>query len=97
MATVDGNPAGGAGISIHRVDAAGEMLTVALMAGAAVLLEFRRRGIQAALTAARLKIALARGCTLCKLDVLAGTSSHRNAVRAGFAVVYTRPQMARAW
>lgn len=89
VATIDGVPAGGAAMSVHG--------TVAHFAGAAVLPEFRRRGVQAALTAARLRLARERGCTLVKMDVLAGSASHRNATRAGFEVAYTRPQLIRAW
>ncbi len=85
LARVDGQSAGGAGISMHG--------GVAHMAGAAVLPEFRGRGIQRALTAARIRIASERGCTLAKLDVRAGSVSHRNAARCGFQVAYTRPQL----
>lgn len=89
LACVNGEPAGGAGMSIHG--------TVAHMAGAAVLPEFRGRGVQRALTAARLRIARERGCLLAKMDVRAGTVSHQNAVRCGFQVAYTRPQLVRTW
>jgi ribosomal protein S18 acetylase RimI-like enzyme len=89
LATVDGEPAGGAGMSITG--------PVAHMAGAAVLPQFRRRGIQQALTAARLRLARERGCAWAKLDVQGGSASDRNAVRAGFQVAYTRPQLVRAW
>ncbi|MDI1290023.1 MAG: GNAT family N-acetyltransferase, partial [bacterium] len=89
LATVNGTPAGGAGLSIHN--------HVAHMAGAAVLPQFRGRGIQQALTAARLQLATDRGCTLAKLDVRAGSASYRNAVRAGFQVAYTRPQLVKGW
>ncbi|MBL9000035.1 MAG: GNAT family N-acetyltransferase [Phycisphaerae bacterium] len=88
-ATVDGVPVGGATMSIVG--------RVALLSGAAVLPAYRRRGIQRALTAARLRIARVRECELVKMDVRAGTDSHRNAVRAGFRVAYTRPQMVRTW
>ena len=89
LATIDGKPAGGAGLSIIG--------RVAVMSGAAVLPEFRRRGIQQALTAARLRLATEHGCALAKLDVRAGSASYRNAVRAGFQVAYTRPQLVRSW
>ena len=89
LATVDGVPAGGAGMSITG--------PVAHMAGAAVLPQFRRRGIQQQLTAARLRLARERGCAWAKLDVQGGSASYRNAVRAGFQVAYTRPQMVRTW
>jgi ribosomal protein S18 acetylase RimI-like enzyme len=89
LACVDGVPAGGAGVSIHG--------HVAHMAGAAVLPQFRGRGIQQQLTAWRLRLARERGCTLAKLDVRAGSGSYRNAARAGFHVAYTRPQLMRCW
>jgi ribosomal protein S18 acetylase RimI-like enzyme len=89
LAVVGGVAAGGAALSI----ASG----TAHFAGAAVLPEFRGRGIQRALTAERLRIARERGCSLAKLDVLAGSVSHRNAEHAGFRVAYTRPQMVRRW
>jgi ribosomal protein S18 acetylase RimI-like enzyme len=89
LAVVGGVAAGGAAISI--------MNGTAHFSGAAVLPEFRGRGIQRALTAERLRIAHERGCRLAKLDVYAGTVSHRNAERAGFRVAYTRPQMVRRW
>jgi GNAT superfamily N-acetyltransferase len=99
LASVDGEPAGGAGLSIHRSELTGGPGTagVAHMAGAAVLPAFRGRGIQSALTAARLRIARDHGCTLAKLDVQAGSVSHRNATRAGFQIAYTRPQMIKSW
>jgi GNAT superfamily N-acetyltransferase len=89
LATIEGTPAGGAGMSLHG--------DVALMSGAAVLPAFRGHGIQQALTARRLEIALERGARLAKLDVRAGSGSYRNAVRAGFEVAYTRPQLVRDW
>lgn len=89
LATINDEPVGGAVMSISN--------GVAHMGGAAVLPGFRGRGIQASLTAARLGIARERGCVLAKLDVRAGSGSHRNAVRGGFQVAYTRPQMIRAW
>lgn len=88
IASIDGEEAGGAAVSF-----AGR---VAHMSGAAVLPRFRGRGIQRALTEARLRLARERGCVLAKLDVEAGSVSHRNAERAGFRVAYTRPQMVRA-
>ncbi len=91
LATVNGEPAGGAGLSIHHG------LKVAHFAGAAVLPRFRRRGIQTALTATRIRAARDHGCTYGKFDVRAGSVSHHNAVRAGFQVAYTRPQMIRSW
>lgn len=83
----EGEPAGAASLSMHE--------GVAHFGGASVLPRFRRRGIQRALTQTRLDAARASGCELAKLDVLAGSGSHRNAERAGFRVAYTRPQWIR--
>lgn len=88
LARVDGVNAGAGGMSIYD--------GVAHMNGAAVLPAFRRRGLQQALTAARLAMAQQLGCTVAKMDVLAGSASHRNAARAGFQVAYTRPQFVRS-
>lgn len=88
-ATWDGVPAGAASLSVDG--------GVAHFGGAAVMPAFRRRGIQRALTQARLDAARAAGCELAKLDVLAGSGSHRNAERAGFRVAYSRPQWIRTW
>jgi ribosomal protein S18 acetylase RimI-like enzyme len=89
LAVVGGVAAGGAALSMVN--------GTAHFSGAAVLPEFRGRGIQRALTAERVRVARERGCRLAKLDVLAGSVSHRNAERAGFRVAYTRPQMVRRW
>jgi ribosomal protein S18 acetylase RimI-like enzyme len=89
LATIDGVPAGGAGMTVKG--------KVALMSGAAVLPAFRGRGIQQALTATRLRLARERGASVAKLDVLAGSGSYCNAVRGGFQVAYTRPQLVRKW
>ena len=91
LATVRGEPAGGAALSITDV---GD-LRIAHMSGAAVLPQFRKRGIQSALTSARLRIARDAGVQYAKLDVIAGSVSHRNAERAGFRVAYTRPQVVK--
>ena len=89
LACVNGEPAGGAGMSIHG--------TVAHMAGAAGLPGVFGGGGPRGVSAGRLRIALERGCLLAKMDVRAGTVSHQNAVRCGFQVAYTRPQLVRTW
>ena len=58
--------------------------------GAATLKEFRGRGIQAAFMAARLKLAQQAGCDLAVTLTMPGTTSERNAERAGFQVAYTK-------
>jgi ribosomal protein S18 acetylase RimI-like enzyme len=97
LAKVAGAPAGGAALSLTRARVDGTVMPlIAFMSGAAVVPEFRRRGIQSALTAARLEIARERGCDYATICVRAGSGSHRNACRAGFQVAYTRPQMVLA-
>lgn len=58
--------------------------------GAATLKEFRGRGIQSAFMAMRLKIAQQAGCDLAVTLTMPGTTSQRNAERAGFHVAYTK-------
>ena len=63
---------------------------VALLAGASTRPEWRRRGAQTALLAARLRLARRAGCDLAMLCARPGSDSHRNAERRGFMVAYTR-------
>jgi len=83
-ATVNGNaePAAAGALSIHQ--------GVALFIGATTLPEFRRRGLQSALLAARLRHAHALGCDLAMMAAEAGSESQRNAERNGFRIAYTR-------
>ena len=82
QATVDSTVAGGAILSL----AGG----VALLAGDATLPEFRGRGIQCALIAARLGHASGKGAELAMACTFPGTTSQRNYERLGFRVVYTK-------
>jgi GNAT superfamily N-acetyltransferase len=63
---------------------------IALLAGASTRPDFRRRGAQLALLAARLRDAHADGCDLALMCARPGSASHRNAERHGFRVAYTR-------
>jgi GNAT superfamily N-acetyltransferase len=85
LAYVDGAAAGGASAFVHN--------GVAGMFGASTLPEFRGRGVQSALLAARLEWAVGHGCDLAKGITLPGSSSHRNHERFGFRVVYTRTKL----
>jgi len=58
--------------------------------GAATLPEFRGRGIQSALLEERLRLAQRAGCDLAVTLTMPGTSSQRNAERAGFRTAYTK-------
>ncbi|HTU33481.1 MAG TPA: GNAT family N-acetyltransferase [Candidatus Acidoferrum sp.] len=87
LAFVDGAAAGGA--SAFAFDG------VAGMFGASTLPQFRGRGVQSALLAARLKWAAEHGCDLAKGITLPGSTSHRNHERLGFRVAYTRTKLVR--
>ena len=86
LAFLDGEPAGGGGLQIHD--------GVAQMGGAGTLPEYRHRGVQNALFHARLEFALGAGCDLADTMAQPGTTSHRNAERRGFRVLYTRSKFA---
>ncbi|MBJ8348292.1 GNAT family N-acetyltransferase [Antrihabitans sp. YC2-6] len=68
---------------------------VALFAGSATVPELRRRGLQAALLAERMRFADERGCDLAMMVAEAGSGSQRNAERKGFRVAYTRTKWRR--
>jgi GNAT superfamily N-acetyltransferase len=52
--------------------------------------DFRGKGIQSALIATRLEHASRLGCTLVTIGAQPGVSTQRNALRAGFQVMYTK-------
>jgi ribosomal protein S18 acetylase RimI-like enzyme len=82
LLNVDGEPAGAASL---RLDDG-----LAQLCGAATLPQFRRRGIQAALLRVRLARARAAGCDLAVVTTQPGSKSQANAMRQGFALLYTR-------
>lgn len=77
-----GQPAGAATL---RVDD-----RVALLCGATTLPAARRRGVQAALLAARLRDARRAGCDLAVVTTAPGSLSQHNAARQGFVLAYVR-------
>ena len=85
---LDGEPAGAASM---RIDDG-----IAALAGAATLPKFRRRGVQGALLAARLRDARAEGCELAVIVTAPGSLSMKNAMRSGFALAYARAVLQRA-
>jgi len=87
LAELDGLPIAAGGLYIHE--------GVALLAGASTIPEFRGRGAQKALLAARLLHAAALGCDLAMMGAEPGSVSQRNAERQGFRVAYTRIKWAR--
>jgi GNAT superfamily N-acetyltransferase len=82
LARVEGEIAGGASM---RIDDG-----VALLAGAATLPAFRRRGVQRALLRSRLADAARAGCELAVVVTQPGSISQANAQRQGFALLYSR-------
>jgi hypothetical protein len=91
IAYLDGNPAGGAGGAVFPQEG------IVSLFGAATLPAFRRRGIQAAMTYARLQMAIEAGCDLAVVMTQPGSGSQRNAERQGFRVAYTKLVMVREW
>jgi GNAT superfamily N-acetyltransferase len=87
LAYVDGQPAGGGAVLIHR--------DVALLAGAATLPAYRNRGVHTALHHARLALARRSGCDLAAQGAQPGSTSQRNAERRGLRVAYTRAILVR--
>ncbi|MEF2276676.1 GNAT family N-acetyltransferase [Deinococcus sp. YIM 134068] len=82
VARVDGTPAGVAALSVRE--------GVAALYSAATLPEFRGRGVQTALLAARLHLAAELGADLASVVVTPGSGSERNVRRAGFGVAGAR-------
>lgn len=82
MAEVEGQVAGAGALAVD-----GEM---AGLFGASTLPAFRRRGAQGALFVARLAEAARQGARFAYTIAVPGSTSHRNAERAGFRVAYTR-------
>jgi len=83
-AFVDGKMVGGAGgllVPEHRM---------AGLFGAGTLPEYRGRGIQQAFMRERLRLVAQAGCDLAVTLTMPGTTSQRNAERAGFRVAYTK-------
>lgn len=62
---------------------------VALFTGSATLLEHRRRGVQAALIAARLDEARTRGAELAMITTAPGSLSQANVMKHGFSLAAT--------
>jgi GNAT superfamily N-acetyltransferase len=78
-----GDVAAGCG-SVQVVDG------VAWLGGAATVPAFRRRGVQAALVAHRLRVVADLGCELAAVSALCNGPSARNIVRFGFQHIHTQ-------
>ncbi|WP_243858385.1 GNAT family N-acetyltransferase [Mycobacterium sp. DL440] len=82
IALCDGAVAGGA--MMRLADG------IAQLAGAATAPAYRRRGVQAALLAARLAEAADAGCEIAVVTTAPGSKSQHNVQRRGFQLLYTR-------
>ena len=89
LARVDGRVAGGATLALRG--------TVAGLFGASTLPDFRKRGVQTALLAARLRRAAEAGCEMAVSLAQPGSVSQRNIMRQGFRVLYTRVKFERGF
>jgi GNAT superfamily N-acetyltransferase len=87
MAMLDGRCAGAGGMGMHE--------HVCALFGLSVLPEFRRRGVQQALIAARLNYAAERGARVATIGSRPGAGTERNVRRMGFQTGYTKPVMVR--
>ncbi len=68
---------------------------IAQLSGAGTHPAHRRRGVQGALLAHRIKIAAEAGCELVIVTTLPGSKSQQNVQRRGFELLYTRALLAR--
>jgi GNAT superfamily N-acetyltransferase len=89
LAYADGKIAGGAALCTHN--------NIAGCFGASTLPDFRRRGVQTALLETRLADAAEAGCNIAMSIAQLNSASHRNIVRQGFRVAYTRSKFMRKW
>ena len=87
LARREGVPAGGASLRLGE--------GVALLCGAATLPEHRRRGVQGALLAERLRLAAAAGCDVAVVTTAPGSKSQENVQRQGFALLFARAVLVR--
>jgi ribosomal protein S18 acetylase RimI-like enzyme len=83
LATIDGQRSAAAALTITD--------GVGYLALAATLPDFRRRGCQQALIAARLADSAAARCDLAVTTTELGSQSQRNLERAGLRIAYTKP------
>ncbi len=82
LAESDGQPGAAGVLVIHE--------GVALLGGSSTVPHLRRRGLQAALLAERMRYAHEQGCDLTMIVTEPGSNSQRNAERKGFQIAYTR-------
>jgi GNAT superfamily N-acetyltransferase len=86
-AMLDGRCVGAGGMDFHE--------DLAALGGVTVVPDMRRRGIQLAMMAWRLRHAAARGARGVTIGSLPGAPTERNAARMGFGVAYSRVVLVR--
>lgn len=91
MAFVGREAAGAGAMEIVVVDG----VPVSALYGLSVRPEFRRKGVQQALIAARLNLAIERGVKLATISSRPGVATERNVRRMGFEVAYTKAILVR--
>lgn len=89
LASFDGQPAGGGAAALFE--------GIGTLGGASVLPQFRRRGIHAALMAARMKWVASQDCEWFLSVAHPGSASQRNMERVGFRLAYARMKVIRKW
>ncbi len=82
IAEFQGQPGAAGALCLHE--------GVALFAGASTIPEMRRRGLQGALLAERMRYAFDHGYKFAMMVTETGSQSQRNAERIGFRIAYTR-------
>ncbi len=82
LADIGGQPGAAGVLVLHQ--------GVALLGGSSTVPELRRRGLQTALVAERMRYAHEQGCDLAMIVTEPGSNSQRNAERKGFQIAYTR-------
>ncbi len=87
LARRDGEIAGGGSMRMSG--------DLAQLSGASTLPAHRRRGVQSALTRARLLDAAESGCSLAVVTTEPGSKSQQNVQRAGFTLLYSRAILVR--
>lgn len=87
IATIDATPVAAGGLELHE--------NIATLYGVTVLPEYRNRGIQQAIIAHRLRLARESGVRLVTIGTEPGIPTERNAIRAGFAIAYTKVILSR--
>lgn len=90
LASIHGEPVGASSVLVHDLPGRGR---VASLGGTTTLVPQRRRGVQLALLRHRLALAAGAGCDLAVVTADPGSSSGRNARRAGFALAYTNARV----